>query len=393
MKITQKRIFLAALESFVIVFLSHIISACANALFVSNMFDEDFFSERGLGVWHMIFFLMIFNSLVIAVGSNDKYSKEAFLDRVKDNKLSSHLRYAVSSVDFYVAFVCITVISLVLPVDTFYDFVGKAFLLGSDDNELVSLLIILPIMWVILFAARIAVQRNWYRSEKKKKSSLTREKKAKMPSIIKNVFKVAVIYVAVSIGLPWLFPFLFVLWELGGEMIFVWIAAIPLALILITVTVFYIRAFSKRVSFVKRIKKYCVDNSILLSDIKKPYASVVVSQSGFDFSVEKNGVKYDCKMIAGVFPSASIVFSDKGSGLIQNSIKIRNVELFRFLTKFEFGYESDGRRILILVPTPKMFYVSENQSSPRRGDVGERVGDYTIYNSTGFLNALRRDCL
>ena len=388
----RKRIGSAVLKSFVIVFLSHIISACANALFVSNMFEEDFFSERGLGVWHMIFFLMIFNSLVIAVGSNDKYSKEAFLDRVKDNKLFSHLRYAVASVDFYVALVGVTVISLILPVDTFYDFVGKAFLLGSDDNKLVSLLIILPIMWVILFAARVAVQRNWYLSDKKKKSSV-KEKKRKLPPVVKSVLTVAVIYMAVSIGLPWLFPFFFVLLELGGAMIFVWIAAILLALTLITVTVFYIRAFSKRASFVKRIKKYCVDNSILLSDIKKPYASVVVSQSGFDFSVEKNGVKYDCKMIAGVFPRASIVFFDKGSGLIQKSIKIRNVELFRFLTKFEFGYESDGRRILILVPTPKMFYVSENQSSPRRGDVGERVGDYTIYNSTGFLNALRRDCL
>ena len=393
MKITQKRIFLAALESSVILVLSHFMALCVNALFVANMFEEDFFSERGLGVWYMIFFLMIFNSLVIAVGSNDKYLKEAFLDRVKDNKLSSHLIYAVSSVDFYVALVCITVISLILPVDTFYGFVGKAFLLGSDDNKLVSLLIILPIMWVILFAARVAIQRNWYRSEKKKKSSSAREKKSKMPPVIKSVINIAVIYAAVSIGLPWLFPFFFVLWELGGAMIFVWIAAILLALILITVTVFYIRAFSKRASFVKRIKKYCSFNSLSISGIKRPYASIFVSQSGCDFSVEKNGVKYDCKFIAGIFPWAQIVFSDKGSGLIQNTIRLFRIELFHFMTKFEFGYENDGKKILILLPAPRRFFVSENQSSPRPGDVGEKVGEYTIYNSTGFLNALNRDCI
>ncbi len=104
-------------------------------------------------------------------------------------------------------------------------------------------------------------------------------------------------------------------------------------------------------------------------------------------------MKYDCKLFAGVFPGDPIVFSDKGNGLKQHTFWIFKVDVFHIMTKFDFGYESDGKKILILLPIPRNFFVSVNESRPRPADVGERVGDYTIYNSTGFLGALDRNCL
>ena len=55
--------------------------------------------------------------------------------------------------------------------------------------------------------------------------------------------------------------------------------------------------------------------------------------------------------------------------------------------------EVNGKKILIVVPIPRKFFVSTNQSSPRQADTGEKIGEYTIYNATGFLGALERDCL
>jgi hypothetical protein len=67
--------------------------------------------------------------------------------------------------------------------------------------------------------------------------------------------------------------------------------------------------------------------------------------------------------------------------------------IFQIMTQFDFGYESKNRKILILSPTPKKILVSLGGFQPREGDVGEKVGEYTVYNATGFLNALDRDTL
>lgn len=98
-------------------------------------------------------------------------------------------------------------------------------------------------------------------------------------------------------------------------------------------------------------------------------------------------------MVAGVFPGSPIVFSDKGNGIRQNTIRLFKVEVFHILTKLDFSYESESKKILIVSPTPKNIYSSVNGSQPRLADVGEKIGEYAIYNSTGFLGALDRNCL
>lgn len=139
--------------------------------------------------------------------------------------------------------------------------------------------------------------------------------------------------------------------------------------------------------------KTCKRNSICISDIKNPYLSIFISKTGFNFSIEKGGNRYDCKFIAGVFPGSPIVFSDKGSGILQNTVRLFRVEVFHILTELDFTYESEGKKILILSPTPKVIYSSVNGSPPRLADTGEKVGEYTVYNSTGFIGALDRNCL
>ena len=72
-----------------------------------------------------------------------------------------------------------------------------------------------------------------------------------------------------------------------------------------------------------------------MSDIKKPYWSVISQQKGADFSLEQNGKEYQCKLVASVFPSSPIAFAD----------------------------------------------------------TGEVFGEYTLYTATGFLGVLERDIL
>ena len=385
-----KNIGISALRTVILMALTLAVSALVRFLFVDNMFEQEYFSEQILNVWHMIFFLLIFNSLFFAIKRHDKNSREKFLNYAENNKLSSYIKFVFSSIDFYVEYVCIVVLSIILPSSFLYSFVSKILLV---DNKLYTLLIILPIMLLLLFSSRITIQRNWYLESQKESKYSAKEKKSKLPPITKSVFTVVLVYCGAAILIPWLLPLFISLWNLGGAMIFVWIALVVIAVVLITISVYYVRAILKRKSFIKKLKKYCEDTSIFLSEIKKPYNSIFALHSGFDFTVEKKGVKYDCKFVAGIVPNSLIVLSDKGNGLKQNTVRLFKTELFHFMTKFDFGYESENKKIIILLPTPKTFLVSTNESPPRIADTGEKVGQYTIYSSTGFLNSLDRNCL
>ena len=385
-----KNIGISALRTVILMALTLAVSALVRFLFVDNMFEQEYFSEQILNVWHMVFFLMIFNSLFFAIKRHDKNSREKFLNYVESTKLRSHVKFLFSSIDFYVEYACIVVLSIILPSSFLYSFVSKILLV---DNKLYTLLIILPIMLLLLFSSRITIQRNWYLESQKESKYSAKEKKSKLPPIIKSVFTVVLVYCGAAILIPWFLPLFISLWNLGGAMLFVWIALVVIAVVLITISVYYVRAILKRKSFIKKLKKYCADNSVFLSDIKKPYNSIFALHSGSDFTVDKKGVKYDCKFIAGIAPNSIIVLSDKGNGLKQNTVRLFKTELFHFMTKFDFGYESENKKIIILLPTPKTFLVSTNESPPSIADTGEKIGQYTIYSGTGFLNSLDRNCL
>lgn len=373
--------------------LTAIISAFSRFLFVENMFEQEYFSEQILNVWHMVFFLLIFNSLTLAIKRGDRYSCERFLERAENNQLISHVKIMVSSLDFYVEIGCIVGLSILLPVKLLYGFVSKVFFPGVEltpvNNKLYTLLIILPMMCALFLVARIVAQRNWYLNAKKDKEGAAKEKQ----HVIKSVITAAIVYICGSVVIPWLLPFLITIWNLGGVKLLAWIVLAFAALILIAVIAYGIRALLKRISFVKKLRKYCASNSICLSEIRKPYLSIFLGQDGADFHVEKEGENYDCKLIAGIFPGSPVIFSDKGNGMIQHTIRLFRIEVFHYMTKFDFGYETEGKKILILLPTPKKFFVSANEAPPRPADVGEKVGEYIIYNSTGFLNALERGVL
>ena len=138
-----KNIGISALRTVILMALTLAVSALVRFLFVDNMFEQEYFSEQILNVWHMVFFLLIFNSSFFAIKRYDKNSRERFLNYAKSNKLSSHIKFVFSSLDFYVEYACIVLLSIILPSSFLYGFVSKILLV---DNKLYTFLIILPII-------------------------------------------------------------------------------------------------------------------------------------------------------------------------------------------------------------------------------------------------------
>ena len=86
-----KGIGIVTLRTIVLMALTAVISALSRALFVTNLFEEEYFSEQVLNALYMVFFLLIFNSLAFTIRKHDKSSRARFLEYAKSNKLVSNI--------------------------------------------------------------------------------------------------------------------------------------------------------------------------------------------------------------------------------------------------------------------------------------------------------------
>ena len=66
---------------------------------------------------------------------------------------------------------------------------------------------------------------------------------------------------------------------------------------------------------------------------------------------------------------------------------------FEYTTRQHFAFEGEsGKKIVVILPISAEIYIGDTLKNSV-ADVGEPIGEYTLYNGTGFLNAIERDCL
>ena len=181
-----------------------------------------------------------------------------------------------------------------------------------------------------------------------------------------------------------------------------------------------LRALRIRYAFLQNLRKRCEKNGFILSEIKRPYRSLLRLKEGPDFTVTANGKRYDCRLLAGLSRGSAMALSPDGIAFVIHVIGLRilprrqmhtsaeffggtrhalgghawytHMELFRFTTKSDFSFSGAGKKILIVNPVPyALFAGTECAAAPI--DNGEHVGDYTVFAGTAFLNALERDCI
>ena len=93
-----------------------------------------------------------------------------------------------------------------------------------------------------------------------------------------------------------------------------------------------------------------------------------------------------------LFRHTPLFFSQNGIMQCLHSFRFRRVEYFRYTTQFDFSFEADGSKMLIVNPEPKELYAGST-SFYREIDTGESIGAYKVFTATGFLGALSRNVL
>ncbi len=386
----------AALLKTLLVFASFVlIGVVSRLIFKSNLFDEEMLSDRAVGIWNTVFLLLIFESTVFAFHRHDEDARHRFLEKYMSGKPFGKLRSVFSSLDFYVEYLGVALLSLVLPMSLTYDCVGQA-IFGEGYETVRVMMVVLPGLFLLMLFAHVSVRRIWT-SDAMQSVSKSKKEASAFARTVKGVCMTALVYCLASLVFPWAIPTFVTIANLGGDaIVFLYVAIAILAVILGVIALFYVRAMLKRKEFIEKLKKACAAQGAVISPIQRPYLSVFFQQKGADFTIQCGAETYACKLVAGVFPGSPMVFSDTGEGVRQDTLRLFKVDVLHLNTRMDYRMEDspkEYRKLVIVLPVPKTIYASVQGDLPRPADVGEIVGVYTVYNATGFLGALERGIL
>ncbi len=153
-----------------------------------------------------------------------------------------------------------------------------------------------------------------------------------------------------------------------------------------------LRAMHIRRRFLKSLRLLCADYGFRTERPRGFYLSLFFHRSESNLRIHANGKNYDVKLFCALRRHWELFFDEHGTVRCTHAFRFRRVEFLRFTTEYDFSFQSDYVKICLVAPVPKIIYAGNNHWH-RPIDTGTAVGEYRIFSSTGFLNALRRDCV
>lgn len=170
-----------------------------------------------------------------------------------------------------------------------------------------------------------------------------------------------------------------------------WIGAVVfLVLKIFFYLIRYMKAVGKRKAFFQKLSTLCAQKDVIFEQNGDIFPLEKRNKNDADFLVSLGGVRYDCKFIYSLKRGDTMSLNDEGEGALIYDYRLGQVHLWRRVTTFRYDFEGGAQKVLIILPTPKRVMHAEGG---RHLEIGDKVGEYTVYTATSFLNALERDCL
>ena len=301
------------------------------------------------------------------------------------------LRLILTSKDLLLELGILLALPIIFPIELgfspFADLVLGA-IASRTLKKLLTLAIVLPAFFGLwLFSRYSAFFWIAYR-EKESKIHLVQDLVLKLLGIT-AVYALGAIFIIYSLEI---YGSIFIILKLFFSLYF-WPALILVCSIIAFFLSFrFLRGCRIRRKFFKRLKALCREIGATLSPIKRPYRSLLFLRDEINFTVQYNEKTYHCKLFCSLKRHTPLFFSQNGMMQCLHSFRFRRVEYFRYTTQFDFSFEADGQKCLIVNPVPKELYAGST-AFYREIDTGESVGAYKVFTATGFLGALSRNVL
>ena len=381
-------------DRFIDVFLLHLIvvqGVYFSVSFCNTRFDlvttELDFNGKLLPVTCLILMPLVFYSLVrMSVIYSEPLMARFFEVPEEEWSFRKKLRFLFRQKTFWFAAAAWVALYLLLPLKWTYAVLPDTFLNGQDSmaGKLYLLTVLFPLFFLLAIAAYFAAFRYWI-TYKKGKSSLRYVGESMQKAYRRMIISVVVVYAVIAMFVCMLLPvflsmLLPIIWTL------IWpdgIIALAIG-IAVAAVLFRLQGLIKRRKFLKRLKRMERDHLCEVTGINRPYRSVFALYDGESFRVKRNGKEYACKLVSALRKSRPMVIHENG---VYELIRSKYIPFGQ--RGYDFGFDADCQKVLILSPTPKLIF----DSRMRQLDNGDTVGGYKLYTGTAFLNALERDCI
>ncbi|MBO5897895.1 MAG: hypothetical protein J6R04_02675 [Clostridia bacterium] len=295
-----------------------------------------------------------------------------------------------------------------------------ASVLGRATEKVLFAIPTVPLYAIVLMLATRSARREWQRTRAERAAAPLDEKggcigffkdKTGLGGLLGGLFLIAWLYPIGSMAFSvlaaaFLMPFLVAMFStpevaLVSITVLIGLAA---AVALIFAGPSYIRALFKRRRLIRGLRRVCRECGYELSPIRQPYWGLIRHKAGADFSVKVGDKQYDCRLLSAVLPGGKMLFDYEGSVTVHHYIRFfwaaqrmhvatqHTFEQSTFSSTAEYAFDSDHQKLLIVCPTaPQTLIVGPKGGTPL--DTGAHIGEYRMFNTTGFLGALERDCL
>ena len=152
-----------------------------------------------------------------------------------------------------------------------------------------------------------------------------------------------------------------------------------------------LKALGVRRKFIKQLKITADRADYELYDLHNEKSLKLGCTGGVTFSLKYRDKIYNCRLVPIEKRKLPLYFTSESNAHFL--FKIGGKKHFVSLTKhFEYGFEGDGKRILILAPEPKYVFVSSD-GSERRLYTGDKMWNYYVFEGESFFGAMDRHCI
>lgn len=356
----------------------------ANDIAGEGSFEQHFLDVVGLATVLLSYF-----SLTRSFAVYDTEYRARFFEGDRPRLiLKEKVKFLVTSLEFWIEIAIMLAFAALLPLDFGYATLVAALTHWNEalvaNGRLIPVLIVLLLLLLLTFFAHLSALNWWIASHRS-----SEKKRSEIGALLKAVLGVIGIYCFGSLISPIILSVFLTLFNVFGN---ITTLVILLSVVLLLLCLRYVRAFLARRRFLKQLVAICKANGFSLSGIDGGYRSLLFSTRKESFCVTRNGQTYACKLICGIRKMSPMYLDEHGNGKTVHSVTLGKFELFQYVNAFQYAFDSANQKIIIINPIPQsVSFWSQGRSRPI--DTGERIKDYHIYNATGFLNALERDCL
>ncbi len=389
--LTEKPLWFYPLRGAVCFFVMLLIKSFTTRRLLSFVSSGDRIPSQLFFGFALLGIILIYNSLVHTSSLYDRDDFERFKKRgVERVFFFDELRIILCSKEFLLETVPTVMLSVLFSLlGVFNEAVYTVFFIGKAPEWAVTLLPLVSIP-ILLFLTSLLCRYEMHRyfaelvkrGEEKFKRSKTR-----------LVFKIVIIFLLYPLVFPYSPYVLFLIISFFGLVgTLVSILSVLGFVAVISALVLGIYGILKWKSH--RIRKTFFAKLSVIAEKRGDTLTLYTAEErrvrGFDFTLSSAGKSYGCKVVIALRKGVPLYFTPGDAYFLHRiGTKEHHTSLQRH---FNYSFNHDGHKLLIIIHFPKRMFVSEGRAA-RRLYSGDKIWNYIVYDTKDYLGALERECL